>query len=165
MSDQTNPEGRLSAVLCAFYGIMPWDQDRLTRAQIENLMQELGYIKFLRDEVHLRWQFGKIIGVAEDEVVPTLRKMLQPPQDDPLSALRYQAWEAWAYPRYGMPLSDPAAQAEARTGPRLDISKEAALGILEDVEQGGLSDAAWANLYRGGTFRAVCAIAGEALAW
>lgn len=157
----------MSALLCAFYGIMPWDQGRLTRAQMDNLMQELGYVRYLQDEAALLYYFGKATAVADEKELPAvLRKMADPAEkDDPLSRLRQRAFEMFAYRRYGMPLSHPEADVNARTAPALDLSAAAARGILSDVEDGNLSDNAWVNLYRGGVFRAVCAAAGEPLTW
>jgi hypothetical protein len=165
VSSPDNTEGRVSAVLTAFYGIMPWDQNRLTDAQIGNLMQELGYVRFLRDEYFLLYHFGKQLAVPEADLPKTLQEMIHGGGTDPLGALKRQAFEAFAFPRYGLPLSSETTPGSRPDLPALNISVEAALGILDDVEHHRLNDDVWANLYRGGTFRALCALAGEPLPW
>lgn len=124
------------AVIAAFY---PGMVDRflrgdITDTQIEVLLRELGYVRFLRDQQALRYAFSKF----SDE---DCEKMLTPSGAE--NTARRRAWAEFAYRPYGLLEDDRDATGQAQPIP--GMSREVADAICAWWERGDCPDDVWAR--------------------
>lgn len=155
--------GRPAALLTAFYGIKPWEIPDLTEEQIEMLMHELGFVRLLRDLPQLKYSFSKMSVedcqklIDDDERARAAAAAGQPAPMTRDQRTRARAWSILLQ-EYGVVDEERAPEAFEP----LPISAAAARGILADLEDDLIGDAAWSRLLAGGTYRRVLATAGDA---
>lgn len=120
--------GAVAALLCAFYpGITPWNLDDLEDGQRDLYLKHLGLIRFYRDLPALQASFAKV----DDEGV---EKILNPPSEPDFKAKRRAlAWEQYALKPYGL-----LVEATEPEGPQINLSAEAAEGLVRWWESGDL---------------------------
>lgn len=123
--------GRILAVLAHFYGFRPWEVERLTEAQVEMYLSNVGYIRFLRDLATLQYSYSKL----DDEAVGKMLETASRPPDP--NSLRARGWRHFVQ-AYNA-LDDEEAREATVQAQRLPIRPETAEAIVQWVEFGEMS--------------------------
>lgn len=115
------------------YGIRPWEVGKLRWTDVRHLLRELGYVRYLRDEAHLLYHFGKF----SDE---DAQKLLSKKEGGGKSEMRGRAYQEYIR-RYQ--LEDTEDEGGPESVPDLPLSATACEGLLRFIEQKHIPTAAY----------------------
>lgn len=125
--------GRVLSVLAHFYGFRPWEVERLTEAQLGMYLENIGYLRFLRDLAQLQYAFSKM---DDDGINKMLAEASKP--SDP-NSLRARGWRH--YVQSYNALDDEDARDATAPAAVLAMRPETAAAIVSWVESGEMSRA------------------------
>jgi hypothetical protein len=141
--------GRTISILCAEYGIKPWEVGKLTNEQIEMLMTNYGYIRHVRDLPMLNYHFGKMDDEGAAKMVSEYNeakakqkkaeqegRVYRPPKGD---SIRNMAWKIFCLEPYGLMTE------EEQIPTIFGMHPIVALGIIEFAETEHFPIRAWKN--------------------